>query len=135
VYGVGVVVIDTKAPYQGYQVTVDFSCDPTRVDELVTATYAVVDKLRKDGPEQRIVDQEKEKRARKREEDLRTNNFWLQVFSTASERGLDPLEILKWSERNAAVTTTSTRDDARKWLVDKNRTKVVLLPAAPPAPK
>jgi zinc protease len=135
VYGVGVVVIDTKAPYQGYQVTVDFSCDPTRVDELVTATYAVVDKLRKDGPEQRIVDQEKEKRSRKREEDLRTNNFWLQVFSTSSERGLDPLEILKWSERNAAVTTTSTRDDARKWLVDKNRTKVVLLPAAPPAPK
>jgi zinc protease len=128
VYGVGVASVDVHAPYRGYQVTVDFSCDPARVEELVTATYAVVDELRKNGPEARIVDQEKEKRARKREEDLKTNGFWLNVFSMASERGLDPLGMLQWDARNTAVTPLATRDAARRWLVDANRTKVVLLP-------
>lgn len=131
VYGVSVSATDVYAPYRGYQVTVDFSCDPDRVEELVTATYAVVDKLRKDGPEQRIVDQEKEKRARKREEDQRTNGWWLNVVASATERGLDPLALLTWDTRNAAVTPASTREDARRWLVDANRTRLVLLPEAP----
>lgn len=131
VYGASVGAFEEHRPASRYTIRVEFGCDPTRVDELVAAAEAVVEKLRKEGPKAELVEQEKEKNRRARETDLRTNGLWLSSMSNALQRGADPLDILAWDQRNDALNATIVRDAARRWLVDAQRVKVVLLPAEP----
>ncbi|MCA9494517.1 MAG: insulinase family protein, partial [Myxococcales bacterium] len=129
VYGVRVSASDEFAPYRGYVVRVDFSCDPERVDELLAATYGVIDTVRKDGPPERIVDQEKEKRLRRREQDVRENRWWLNIFTQSLERGVDPTEILDLPHFLDELSVQSAKDAAKRLLDDRNRVQMVLLPA------
>lgn len=129
VYGVGVSAGEEYRPIDRYTVRVEFGCDPTRVDELVAATEAVVKKLRTEGPPAATVEQEKEKNRRSRQENLRTNGFWLSAFSGALQRETDPLQILTWDQRNEALNAAVIQTAAKTWLDDSQRVKVVLLPA------
>lgn len=129
VYGVSVGASEEYRPDDRYRVRVEFQCDPERVEELKAATEAVVARLREQGPEARYVEQEKEKNRRSREEDLRSNAFWLSSFSGALMRQADPREILTWDARNDALSPALIQQAARAWLRDQDRVDVVLLPA------
>jgi len=120
-------------PEPEYRVTVDFQCDPERVDELMEAMYEVIEELRAGPIDASYVDAEKEKNRRGREESLRTNSFWRSAIVGAWKNGEDPLEILTWDARNDALTPEVVHAEAVKYLVLENVVEVRLLPeAAPP---
>ncbi|MBX2804212.1 MAG: insulinase family protein [Myxococcales bacterium] len=129
VYGVSVRASEAHRPWDNYSVSIQFQCDPERVDELLNATQGVLDRLRMQGPDASYVEQEQEKNRRQREIDLRENSFWLSAFTGALQRGADPMELLTWDARNDSLTPREVQDTAKQLLNDRNRAKVVLLPA------
>ncbi|HHO50862.1 MAG TPA: insulinase family protein [Deltaproteobacteria bacterium] len=128
VYGVSVRGLEHHQPWDHYSVSIQFMCDPERVDELVGATEQIVATLRTDGPEASYVSQEQEKNRREREENLRKNGFWLSAFSGALRRGADPAELLTWDDRNDSLSVEVIAETAASLLDEEQRVKVVLLP-------
>jgi zinc protease len=129
VYGVSVRADEDYEPWSHYDVSIQFTCDPERVDELVAATEEIVAALRKEGPKPEYVAREQEKNRREHQESLRDNGWWLSAFTGALKRDADPLEITTWDARNDALTPALVQQTAKELLVDANRIKVVLLPA------
>lgn len=111
-------------------ITVSFTCDPGRVDELVDAVHEVVDTMVEAPVEARYVDQLKEQNRREREESVRDNGFWLSSFAGALERGDDPAELLTWDARNDSLDPDAIHEAAKRWLTGPDRVQVVLTPEA-----
>ncbi|MEZ4234785.1 MAG: insulinase family protein, partial [Myxococcota bacterium] len=129
VYGVSVQTNAWIEPWSNYQVSIQFMCDPARVDELVAATTDIVAAFRTEGPAPEHVARVREQNRRSHQEDVRSNDFWLSAFAWALQYGQDPKEILAWDQRNDGLTADSVRAMAKELLVDQNRVKVVLMPA------
>ena len=131
VYGVNVSASEQFVPANQYSIVVDFQCDPGRAEDLAAAVLSTAAALKKDGPPASYVEDEKEKNRREREDALRTNGFWLSAFAGTLQRGADPKDILTWDQRNDALSVPLVRDAARKWIDEKNRVRVTLVPQAP----
>ena len=58
----------------------------------------------------------------------------MSAFTGALQRKADPLQILTWDQRNDALSAQVIQAAAKAWLDDKQRVKVVLLPAEVAAP-
>jgi len=131
VYGVGVSGSSTPEwPSKTAQVSISFTCDPARVDELVDASLAIVEQVRSQPVDQRYIDEILAKRTRSREESLRSNSFWAGSFAGALRRGEDPLEILDYGERNASLSPQVVLEAAR-FFIPQTQPMIVskLLPA------
>lgn len=124
------VTVDVAArPEPETRVTVDFTCDPARITELVTATMAEMEELRSSGPEAKDLATAKEKARRQREEALSSNGFWRQVLENWAQLGDDPREVvLGFDENLAAITPERLRELAGLVLPKGRYVQVVLLP-------
>ncbi len=129
VYGVSARATNWTDP-EWAMVTVSFTCDPDRVDELVGAVHEVVDELVAAPVDPHYVAQLQEQNRRGREESLRSNSFWLSGFAGALQRDEDPLALLSWDERNDSLSPEVVHEAAQRWLSGDDRVQVVLLPAA-----
>jgi len=128
VYGVNVGGMSIQHPEDSYTVTLSWSCDPDRVEELKTAALEVVDRLRNDGVDAHYVKDEKAKNRRERETKIESNAFWISGISAAMRNGWEPLELLSYDERNEALTPESVQEAARQYLNPDQYIEVVLLP-------
>jgi zinc protease len=129
--GIGVVASEDGAPESRYAVTVEFACEPERVDALVAAAEAVVDGLRAHGPSPEAVAEEQDRARRARRRSEQDSAFWANALAAALQRGADPTELLGWDARNDGLTAEALRDAARARLDEDQRVKLVLLPAEP----
>ena len=129
VYGVSVSANGYYRSWWHTVVSIRFTCDPDRVDELVKETEAIVARLRTEGPEADEVLDVQEKNRRSREVSLRKNSFWKNAFRNSLQWGESPLNMLTWDERNDALTPERVREVAATVMPRDGRTKVVLLPA------
>jgi zinc protease len=129
VYGVNVGAGSWEVPDEGYSLAIDFTCDPARVDELTTAALRVVGELRDTPVDERYIDNEKEMNRRERETQEHSNGFWLAALLGTLEHGEDPLELLGYDERNAALSAAVVQSAAKQWLDPARLITVELLPA------
>ncbi len=131
-YSVGARVSDRFHPVSDYAISIDFQCDPERVDELTAAALGVVDEVLGGPPAieyaTKIIEQER----RSLEEDKRKNSFWLNAL-LANRRRAEPLDALAiyWSLHDA-ITPESLHAAATTY-IDRDRVlRVVLVPEAAP---
>ena len=114
--------------------SIDFVCDPERVDELEAATLGVLEELRSAPIEARYLSDHVAKSRRSREEALRTNSFWLGLADgTASTLRLtgEPLdEVLDYDERLDALSPEALHEMAKSALNEDNRVVMIHLPEA-----
>lgn len=129
-YSVGARVSERFEPVSDYAISIDFQCDPERVEELTAAAFGVVDEVLAAPPTQeyatRIVEQER----RSLEEDLRKNSFWMGALLGNRKRG-EPVEALGtyWGLHDAI--TPATLHAAATTYIDRGRVvTVTLLPEA-----
>ena len=126
-YSVGVGASGSALPDPEYRITVWFSSDPARADELFDEVLNGVDWAR-DGAEQSDLDTAKEILRSNREEQLRRNGFWLGQIRGAVQRG-EPFEaITGFEERLDALTLEEVTEAARRYLSRDRYVRVVLLP-------
>ena len=126
-YSYGVGGSGQALPDQEYEVFVAFDSDPERADELLDAVFTEVEWLQAGG-EQSYLDKAKELLRSGREEQLRTNHFWLNQIRVAVESG-EPFSVIDgFEQRLNSVTLDDVAAAARRYLLRDRYVRVVLLP-------
>ncbi len=114
-------------PDHEYEVSVFFESDPVRADELVDAVFTEVEWLQAGG-EQSYLDTAKELLRSGREEQQRTNRFWLNQILAVVETGEPFAEIGRFAQRLDSVTLEDIAAAARRYLTRDRYVRLVLLP-------
>lgn len=129
VYGVGVRTHIGHEPIPNYSLSISFSCDPERVDELVAEALKVVEEVKTSPVDDAYIEEVKAARRRGREEDLRRNSFWASTLLGALERGEDPVEAIDgYAGRVDSLTASDVREAAAAYLGTENFATGVLKP-------
>jgi zinc protease len=128
-YGVSVNASQDKMPVSSYQVSIDYGSDPTRVQELGTAVFKVINEMKAQGATAENIGKVKEIFKREHETSLQNNRFWMFGLESADENGDDPLNILNGpSAFMDTLTPEKIKAAANLYLNDKNYARFILLP-------
>jgi zinc protease len=128
VYGVHSAGFIARSPHQARSFTINFGCDPTRVDELVKTAFEEIGKLQKDGAQPDDLAKVKETYVRARETELRQNSFWVDWLAKSSRYGDDPAIVLDTGPVVARMTSDNVKAAAKRYLDAKQYFQAVLLP-------
>ncbi|MCB9797864.1 MAG: insulinase family protein [Alphaproteobacteria bacterium] len=128
VYSVSVGGGITDKPVPTYNVTIRFTCDPERVDELRAATEEVLEGVRTAPVDAAYIDRVIKTRRREHETNLRDNGYWARAISGSVQRGEDPVEILEWDARNESFTAELAMELAGRFTSGPNVLVTVMLP-------
>lgn len=129
-YGVGVDAQCRHIPADRYEVNITFGSAPERVEELVTAVFAVLDSIKTGVVSDSNLTKIREIPLRSHETGLRENGAWLSAMIDADEDGRDQRDWLRVPELVNAVTREQLRDAAIKYLRKDQYARFTLLPAA-----
>ena len=133
VYGVGAGGRLSRSPRQERVFSIQFGCDPSRVDELLAAVRKEIAAISKDGIGADYVDKTKQKWLRQREVSMRQNGFWADWLESAYRFGDDPTLVLDPAPVLARMTPEHVKAAARKYLDGKQQFQAVMLPETTPA--
>ena len=127
VYGIGSSGSLSKLPVPRYQFRISYGTGSGRVEELATKTLAMVEELKKNGPDPKDLDKFKAEARRGLEVQQRENRYWLGKLAQAYENEENPKDILREGELINKVTVESVKAMAQK-VFGPNFIKVVLMP-------
>jgi len=128
-YGVGVRGSHWQYPKPRYSITVNFGCDPERLEELTGLVFAQIDSLKQGGLDLSYVEKVTESDLRRRETNYKENGYWRGALRSAYEDNRDPLDILTYDDeviRKLKVEDIAVA--AKEYFNMKNYARFVLLP-------
>lgn len=128
-YGVGVRGSHWQYPEPRYSITVNFGCDPERLEELTGLVFAQIDSLKQGGLDLSYVEKVTESDLRRRETNYKENGYWRGALRSAYEDNRDPLDILTYDDeviRKLKVEDIAAA--AKKYFNMNNYARFVLLP-------
>ncbi len=111
-------------------IQVSFGASPDNIAKMTARVMQEVERFKKEGPSEDLVNRAKETALRNYETQLRTNNYWLARFQTVNMWGQDPMIIAKRVERINALTPAAIQEAFRKYFPAERSTVVTLNPAA-----
>jgi zinc protease len=125
-----------RIPYQYYTVGAMLPTGPDKVAPMMTALFAEIERLKKEGPDPSDLAKVKSNWRQSWPQALQSNGYWLDVLNGAELYGIDPQRLLVRQERADAITAEDIRQAARRYLDTGNYVQVVLNPeVAAPADK
>ena len=127
-YGVSVRPDFDKRPQQRYSVTINFSCDPTRTDELVKALFQTIAQFRFTGPTSGQVRDVKAALERDLETNGRDNGYLLNQIAYKYQYDEDVADVFNLQTYYDALTPAAIRDAAQAYLNTMRYVKVTLVP-------
>ena len=127
-YSVAVNAGTTHFPRQTYSMSVSFSCDPDRAEELAEVVLAEIDTLQARGPEALSLRKVQEMRRRRHELRLRENGYWLGLLDMAHFNQIDPRLALEYRNYVDALNATAVQRALQRYCKRENYVRVVLLP-------
>ena len=127
-YGVNVDPKFSKFPTSEYQITVDFSCDPARVDALTLAAWQVIRDFIKDGPSDGQLAGARSAFNRELQTGFQENGDLLNELTTRVSYGEDYADVFNPKALYDQLTTTSLREAAAQYLNLKRYVQVTLKP-------
>lgn len=128
IYGGGMYGSLNKIPYASFNLGISLPCGPENVEKLIPAALAEIDKIKARGPEEADLNKVKETWKQQYEVNIKDNNFWMRQLLQSVETGSNPVEILSYEKRIAALTPKEIKDAAGKYLDMKNYVQIVLNP-------
>ncbi|TDI76510.1 MAG: insulinase family protein [Bacteroidetes bacterium] len=128
-YGVSVSASLIYEPYESYQLSISFGCEPDRVDEMVGHIFDEIQKMKSELVEDKYLDNAREARVRAHETNLRENRYWLSSLVFADKHDFPYADILKSpSSYLDLITTTDIMQMADRTFSMDRFVKVVLRP-------
>ncbi len=127
-YGVMVRPSYSKIPEEEYSLTINFGCDPARVDELVKAVFQEIDSLKTKGPSDKDVSDAREALFREYETGMKQNNWLIIQIYLKYQLQEDPGELLDYEDSLKPLSPEVIRDAARTYLNTNNYVRVTLYP-------
>jgi len=128
VYGVGASGSSSKYPNERYSFRISFPCAPENVSDLVAATFAEIDKIKKDGVSDEDLQKIKETQRRNREENLKINRYWLNQLRAYYYNQSNLNTFYESEELTEGITSDDLKAAANKYINMENYVKIVLIP-------
>lgn len=113
----------------GGHIQVSFGASPENIGKMTARVMEEVERLKKEGPTEDLVNRAKETARRNYETQLKQNNYWLLRFQAVKLWGQDPTIIAKRVERINALTPASIQDAFKKYFPADRSTVITLNPA------
>ena len=129
VYGVNARGSMAKVPYGSYNFNISFPCGPENAEKLTASALAELDKIIKNGPDEKDVNKYKEAEALDYKKKIKENRYWMTNFTRSYTNGSSPDEILTASDKVKEVTAKDIQDVAAKYL-SKDKVIGILMPEA-----
>jgi zinc protease len=129
-YGVGAWVSPKHYPYSDYTFGVTFTTSPDKLDELILTIKKVFAEIKAGSFKDDNIDKIKEQMTRKRETDIKKNNFWLGNMYARSFNQQPFTLINDYDKYVKTISKESLTKTANKYLDEKNWIQVVLYPEA-----
>jgi len=130
-YGVSVAPTFGFQPLQEYRVSIEFGCDPARVDGLVADMWRVISEFKNTGPSRGQIADGRLAASRELEINLQQNGYWLNRVTQALSRDEDVATAIDPRRLYDGITVESVRDAARKYLDETRYVQVILRPERP----
>jgi zinc protease len=127
-YSVSVNASSQKIPRSEYQVSIQFGCDPQRVDSLVKRVFEEIDKFKANGPTEKQMADEKEALLREFETSSKSNNFLLTQIAGKYQLGEDVAGIWDAPELYKKLDLATIQTAAKAYLNTSNFARVTLVP-------
>jgi zinc protease len=127
-YGVSVEPRFSKHPTAEYQISIGFSCDPARVDDLTAAAWKVIQDFRQLGPSSGQLAAARYALERELDSGFQENADLLNEITTKVEYGEDVAEVFNLRPFYDQLTTAALRDAAREYLMADRYVQVTLRP-------
>jgi zinc protease len=128
VYGVSIGGSLSNTPIETFNSGVRFGCDPDRVDELLTAVFTEIDKIKQEGFDDETIQQVRETQIRTVEQGMERNTFWMSNLSFCLEYDISFDRILAYEERAKGLTSEMLQKAAQQYFDDTNLLTAVLYP-------
>jgi zinc protease len=128
IYGGGMEGSMTRVPYAHYTVGVTLPTGPDNVAKVLDATFAEIDRMRTDGPDQGDLDKVKANWLQTYRKSLQENGYWLAILQTSLTEGTDPATILSFDKEVAHLSVADVKQAAQQYLNTGNYVQVVLNP-------
>lgn len=128
VYGAGANASQSEFPESTFTFTISFPCKPENVEALTAAALAELEKIKAGDFDEEEVDKVVKARMQNFEEQIKQNNYWVQMLPIYIRQGQDLELILQGNERAKAITKEAIVNLANKYLTDENLIKIVKLP-------
>ena len=129
-YGVSVRAEFDRDPVEAYRLTIDFSCDPTRTDDLTRAMFQVVERFRRTGPGDGQLASARRALVRDDEVNSRNNRYLLGQIAFGYQYGEDVADVFNMRRVYDQVTAPAVLEAARAYLDLSRYVKVTLRPEA-----
>jgi len=117
----------SKVPYGYYNFNISFPCGPENAEKLTASALVELDKIIKNGPQEKDVNKYKEAEALEYKKKMKENRYWMTNFISSFVKGSSPEDILVASEKVKEVTAKDIQDVAAKYLT-KDKTIGILMP-------
>jgi len=114
----------------GGYIQVSFGASPENIEKMTARVMEEVDRFKKEGPSEDLVNRAKETAKRNYETQLRTNGYWLGRLQAVNMWGQDPTIIAKRIDRINALTPAAIKDAFNKYFPTERQTVVTLMPAS-----
>lgn len=128
IYSGGMNASVSKIPYANYTFTIQLPCGPEKVDTLMYAMNAEIDKLKKMGPSKANLDKVKQQWLEANKTAMKENGTWLGQLLESTFPGADAQRFLKYENYVNALTPKQIQDAANLLLNGKNVVTAVLRP-------
>ncbi len=130
VYGTRANASTSIFPYQNYNMSVNFTCAPENVQELMAAVYEEIEKIQKNGPLAEDLNKVKEAQRKDVEKNEKENRFWLNGLRTAYYEGssVENLTANAQMQRIDKLSAKSLQKTAKKYLKKDKHITLVMNP-------
>lgn len=128
VYTIGAYPNASKYPKGKFSITIFFSCDPQRVDELTKGVFAEIEKLQQNGPTEVDLNKVIEKKRREHETNLRENKYWLSKLQEIQRGEISDKDFLKYDKYIDKLSAKDLQEAANTFFDKNEYVSVVLRP-------
>ena len=118
----------SKYPQGSYFLSLSFSCDPSRVEELKSRLFSTLSSLKENGPNGTILEKVRAAFSRTLEENQRKNSYWLGELERAYLYDLSPESLLERKEFIQDLSVDTIKNAAAEYIHMDRYVELVLYP-------
>nr|WP_315481499.1 insulinase family protein [uncultured Undibacterium sp.] len=115
-------------PYQGYMVELYLPSGPEHVDQLLRSSFTLIEDMKKNPVTEDELKKVKENWLKNRQEQMKTNEFWMAIFNDVKEDNENPMHVFTFNDRVKQLQTREVQDAAKIYLNMDNYIQVVMYP-------
>jgi zinc protease len=128
IYGGGMSGAIGKVPKPHYRIAVNLPTGPDKVDKVIGATFAEIERMKSQGPSVANLNKVKENWLQNHRKSLRENGYWMGRLQTSLLQGTDPATLLSYEAQVRAITPEELKLAARKYFNAQNYVQLVQYP-------